>query len=1081
MQSKVDRNLAILKQLNEEVNQQLIFTPNYFDNLEDALNYIENNEEQHFLYDLYKHINQLFKQFLYDNHCTSTSLTPALKEMFQSQLQRSVKKLRDNDIIARKYSFSDKLQRMEEGAEKDYFEKDQVLLEKEIEQYFKINLSSALEILYSGQELEIQDNDLKERFKQRDALVDYRNQYGKDVLSQALGNNLEASEIANLKQKLNYFCQGLYLERMQVRVGQCGEHTSLALVKLLKGQRLDWDTTIEAICNDYYNHGLYDDNHVFLVINRDPNSDLTDMSTWGTEAIVFDSWKKLVFKASDYLSYRYINGGEQKNYSAVIFDNKDANFLRTLNKNDIYLQITGNTQFAKLIPLLIEENQLIAIDGEQFEQTNQLLNDLLKEVRPANFNLNIKFYLTTAGNQLIQTITGFQEPTIILHRELFNHTDDQALRAELRFALAQQLLTVKKYGVGINNNLSAPSLYELDREALNVSNNGDAVINYLRRAQQFYEAHKEEEPAQALPDIMRNILQEKALPATFEQRIKNLMTYFASDTTSLKETSFSGSLAAVRTEVAAIKPTFFYQENFEQQDSVVAKLNYLTERLSSLKEHELLPYELTEIPGIRVREFCQLLYSLTIDWSDEAQIQAVDKLINQAFELRVPGFDRIYVAIHQLPFSDSYYSHEKNLKALGPFKDLQDSVRNFSNAMDESTAKEQAKLFKSIYKKLSLHLFPTGGGRNHLATYQKNHQGMVPTGNERFFASHIGLHINWQGFDEKQALQLDNFLAWAKADKEGDIAELLWHLGITHPIVLSALPDNFKEAILVSDGIRTIEFSAPRHLKEEYPSHPGWLAMAVIQDGARHHQLVDTFQTSEPFEQQFIQFYDNNYKALRGAADSYVDGRKINLNNNNSTVRCLLTKFTEIALTGTPKDKALVKSFFLGRKDKRDLASLNMKATWSSLTLDSLYYQFCFYQRYAGQNFVLFSPNELIALIRDKHISDFPTNLLLRHLGLPYEDLTLECLAPFLKELNTRQLDSVAFNADKLVEQHIHTYGPYPLFSHETAQLLALTDINSHIDQKEILKLSISQAPSDLLFSQLKIKDLVTIYKAYEA
>ncbi|WP_419418532.1 hypothetical protein ACNVED_08175 [Legionella sp. D16C41] len=1084
MQSKVDRNLAILKQLNEEVNQQLISTPNYFDNLEDAFNYAENGEEQRFLYDVYKHINPLFKQFLLDNHCTSTMLTPELKEAFQNQLQRSVKKLRDDIIIQKKYILSaDEVQKMEEGTDKAYLKRSQVLLEKKIEQYFKLNLSTLLESLYSGQELELEDKDLKERFKQKDALADYREQYGKDLLSQRnLVGSADESKIANLNEKLNYFCTGLYLERMQVRVGQCGEHTALALVKLLKEDRLDWDTKIEAIHCDYYDRDLIDDNHVFLVINRDPNSDLADISTWGKDAIIFDSWKKEVYKATDYLSHRYMTGSEQKNYSAVSFDNQDANLLHNLNKNDVYLQITGNTQFDKLSPLLIEENQLTAIDREQFEQTNQLLNDLLKEVQPANFNLNIKFYLTTAGNQLIQTITGFQEPTIILHRELFNHTDDQALRAELQFALAQQLLTIKKYGMGINNNLSASSLYELDREALNVSNNGDAVINYLRRAQQFYEAHKEEEPSQALPDIMRNILQEEALPATFEQRIKNLMTYFASDTASLKETSFSGSLAAVRTEVATIKPTFFYQEGFDQQNSVEEKLNYLTEQLPSLKEHELLPYELTEIPGIRVSEFCQLLYSLTIDWSNEAQIKAVDKLINEAFELRVPGFDRIYVAIHQLPFSDSYYSHEKNLKALGPFKALQDSIMNFATAMNESTAKEQAKIFQSLYKKLSLHMVPTGGGRVHLATYQQNHQGMVPTGNERFFASHIGLHINWQGFDEEQALQLDNFLAWAKADKEGDIAELLWHLGITHPIVLSTLPDNFKEAILESDGIRTIEFSAPKHLKEEYPSHPGWLAMAVIQDGARHHQLVDTFQSDESFEQQFIQFYDNNFKALRGAADYYSGGGKINLNNDNSTVRCLLAKFTEIALTGTPKEKAIVKSFFLGRKDKRDLESLSMaKATWSGLTLDSLYYQFCFYQRYAGQNFSLFRSNELITLIKDKHISAFPTNLLLGHLGLPYEDLTLECLAPFLKELNSRQLYSVASNADKLVMQHIHTYGPYPLFSHETAQLLALTRINSRIAQKEILKSSISQAPSDLLFSQLEIKDLVTIYKAYEA
>ncbi|WP_131783442.1 hypothetical protein, partial [Legionella gresilensis] len=1084
MQSKVDRNLAILKQLNEEVNQQLIHTPNHFDNLEDVIYFLENGKDQRFLYYLYKHLNQLFKQFLHNNNTSITRLTLELKESFQTEVQHSIKKLRDDLIIQKKYILStDELQKMEEGTDKDILKAEQIALDKKIEQYFKLNLSNSLEILYSGQELAIEDNGLNERFKQQDALVDYRKQYGKDFLSQrTLVSSLDESEIANLNQKLSNFCTGLYLERMKVRVGQCGEHTSLSLVKLLKEHRLPWNTTIEVIYSDYYDQGLIEDNHVFLVINRDPNSDLADISTWGEEAIVFDSWKKEVFKATDYLSHRYMEGGEQKNYSAIKYDWKDAELLNSLIDNDVYLQITGNTQLDKLVPALIEENQLFAINENQLKQTNQLLNDIVKEVRPANFDLNVKFYLTTAGNQLIQTIAGFPEPTIILHRDFFNHLDDQSLRAELRFALAQQLLSIKKHGVWINNNLSSSMQYELDREALYVSGDGEAVINYLRRAQHFHEARKDEIPSQALPEMINKLVRGKSLPSTYEQRIKNIMTYFASNTVSLKEPIFFGSLEAVHTEVATISPSFFYQEGFKQHDSVVTKINYLTEQLSSLKEHELLPYELTQAPSARVREFCRLLYSLTIDWSDDAQIKAVDKLINQAFELKVPGFDRIYLAIQQVPFPKFFHALENKLKVLGPFKALQDTVNNFGNAIDQTAAKKEAKIFIRLFKQLYSHITIIHASE-YLADYQKNHQGKLPTGSDRFFGSQIGQKIDWQGFNEKQAYRFDRFLQWAAADKEGHIAEFLWHIGIkTHPLILENLSNNIKAQALSENNIDLIRFSTSNPLLNQYNLNWSRLAIAVIQDDTKRHQLVDTFQSTEPFEQQFIQFFDNNIKALRGAADLDESKKKLNLNNDNPTVRCLLAKFTEIALTGTPQEKAIVKSFFLGRQDKRDLKSLQVSTTCCDLTLDSLYYQFCFYQRYEKQTFSLFSADELIALIKEKQVYDFPPHLLWYYFALPDKEFTLAYLSLFFKELNKKELNMIALlNADKIINQHIDTYGPYPLFSHETAQLLALARINSHIDQKEIFRACLKQEPSELLFSQLEINDLVTIYKAYEA
>jgi hypothetical protein len=44
-----------------------------------------------------------------------------------------------------------------------------------------------------------------------------------------------------------------------------------------------------------------DGDHVFLVLNRDPNSDPSDPMTWGKNAIICDPWAKTVFPASEYL------------------------------------------------------------------------------------------------------------------------------------------------------------------------------------------------------------------------------------------------------------------------------------------------------------------------------------------------------------------------------------------------------------------------------------------------------------------------------------------------------------------------------------------------------------------------------------------------------------------------------------------------------------------------------------------------------------------------------------------------------------------------------------------------------------
>ncbi|OCH99478.1 hypothetical protein A8135_07295 [Legionella jamestowniensis] len=40
--------------------------------------------------------------------------------------------------------------------------------------------------------------------------------------------------------------------------------------------------------------------HIFLVVGRDPNSNINDITSWGPEAVICDPWSKQVYPASDY-------------------------------------------------------------------------------------------------------------------------------------------------------------------------------------------------------------------------------------------------------------------------------------------------------------------------------------------------------------------------------------------------------------------------------------------------------------------------------------------------------------------------------------------------------------------------------------------------------------------------------------------------------------------------------------------------------------------------------------------------------------------------------------------------------------
>lgn len=73
------------------------------------------------------------------------------------------------------------------------------------------------------------------------------------------------------------------------KIGNCGEHALVALHYLQKHQK-----SVRAEFAYMTNA-----DHNFVVVGRDPESSLTDSSTWGESAIICDPWAHQIYPASD--------------------------------------------------------------------------------------------------------------------------------------------------------------------------------------------------------------------------------------------------------------------------------------------------------------------------------------------------------------------------------------------------------------------------------------------------------------------------------------------------------------------------------------------------------------------------------------------------------------------------------------------------------------------------------------------------------------------------------------------------------------------------------------------------------------
>ncbi|WP_419418493.1 AarF/UbiB family protein [Legionella sp. D16C41] len=1050
-----DKLLQQLIALNEEIQKQLPYKPNAVDReghkLEDRLA-LE-------IYHLFlKELNQLGNTFLKS------------KEMNQSNLLLEITKKINNKINEIKIYLNNLNDPVSTSS----------ITQKETEQLklFNTRLLSLLELLnpesilkmlLSGESLQIINLNLNSVGHELAGLGEYRKNFSN------VAKNANFIYLGNLNNEVNEkiltLSEGNYLEQTKAKYAQCGEHVALALYKIIEREILTYDDEVAQIQIDYPSG----ENHTFLVINLPLDATL-DSKTWGEEAIFFDSWGNFVAKSHKDLYF--FNG----NYTITRYKRNDKELLDNLNKTAQLLAMTGNKDAKSLKQTLIEEHQLISLKDNNLAEPKELLLKLIEEVRPQYFTAPIKLFLTLTPTHLVTTLSGFSKPTLIVDANVFTNLTPEKL-GELKFSLAVNLVYLETYGTGTIHKISAASQFELDKQAWEITKDNEAAIRFLRN-EALYKVLKEDEAGLIIPSASQDMF---STTATIEQRIKNLMTFFAEKASIVKElnpgedkkpTPNRHVTSLIQYEDLSSyqklgNSSLCYQITFNDKSTTVDKINLLKEQLSSLKEQELLPYEMTTLPSRRVREFCQFVRRLTINWENSEEAAAIDDFITEAMQLRVPGFDRIYAALMQVDHDDFAYiiDRHQNYKPLGPFKQFYNAILTVTTSKDFNDIIAAATTYLELYPRLKNHFINENlrkYANEYLDQYRAEHQGSVPTGAARFFGSQVGTKINWPSFSNKN--QFSNLIDIMIKEKK-ILPHCLWLMGVkTHPDVLNFMPRELIESELAANHYST-NLRCPPFLSQYYVDARNLKKDIAIYFSQKHQLNISMFEKDLDFETQFKQFIELNEDALR-CPDS-ID----NLNCNNDAVNALLERFTIVALTGSTAEKEVVKSFFLGREDKKDLATLYLPYAHNllaRLNFDSPYFQFCFYQKFNETHFNLFTNEECIQLVKkfDRHHA-IPLECLINYFNIP-NILSLDNITLFFQKSKDNELELSYLD----ILQNFLQENKLQMISKDTAKLFQLIKNYYMFERDMELLTEISwTCPSQDRLSSISINDAIIIYQ----
>lgn len=965
-------------------------------------------------------------------------------------------------------------------------------------------------------------------------------------------------QTAETLDKSQYLQRGLYFELQRFDTGFCGEHASLSLVNIINGWMSE-DHRVEKVLIEYGD----EDNHVFIAIDRNQDSELNDMTTWGEDAILFDSWHQLVCYAKDIDKqgriYRsYPKGAE---WSSIEFTDEYEHLEQLRNMYTNFLA-TDSVAPEKREERIIEEYEL-----QEIPQNTVLmayLNKVVAGFYPDNMKYRIRFFCTKACNDLVQFIPGSHNPIIAIHYNTLSLLSNHQLSlTALEFVLVVILLQLKLHtSYASPATISHESQRTIDIKAMEYVNSTEACIDYLRAASAF----KQECPAGAfLIEVYErdfagiNIADVTQL--SYAERIKLLLAGIAAEILRpcSKDIEYpSPEFRASLVPLALPAPDSTVLE--PRPHSRTEALKRLIALLPDLKV-ELLPYEKEKIPSRRLRHYGELIKSLQVDFENPEESLLVDQLIDRAHELEIPGFEYIYYAFasrwgvegirelklviildknteeavestyhlkheantwslwyldkdknpHPIPVSEvrdleaylaKIMSDDKNiyidrrfiefllrqyegLRPLGFFKTIQKAITDFTLSKSYEEAMQRANELATLRTQYAMHCADDDlrirGFRLRDQWYKSPTEHRNKT-MPRVFGSDVGRSINWLGFDvagkEFENAPYIPFLRWLKQDKNPLFIETLFRLGLSNlEMVICDMTSEQLAYVARQENYRKFLFYGV--LEGQYRIFFRYnfdrILYLVAELKSEAHQLDDSMfsDTALSFEQAFIRYFDTNLPAL---IYPHLD-----FNKHHPAQLRLLKEFYRVAVEGTDVEKDVVRSFYYGREDKRDLKGV-LKG--HVIKYKSHYIEFICLQQFDDKPHQLFADYDLRKFLKLKHIGSYSHPRTLEEYRMIYRlppapslDDLLCTLLVFCEERRIKHFKAI-------MDQYVAEANRLVMFTPATLKLVSMYQHFSDKVLEALSKASWSQCNAwqlqsieiDVLIAHYKFCDFYTLF-----
>lgn len=946
------------------------------------------------------------------------------------------------------------------------------------------DIDAMIQQLCSHQPLQLADPDMEARYHLLNQCIEYREitqQQSLFVISDE--TQLSKHEPLNkvLRKKL-YYNKAIVLDRLQANSGFCDEHAVLGLYYIYKYiHTIDAFKSLEKI-NISYHQG---DGHTFLVLNRNPNSQLNDMSTWGDEAILFDAWNNLVVAVAELhdLPIFYLSFPKEAEWKVDITHSStvDSSICHDLQRLEQYFAMTEHLDPEQRKQGLMDEYELTPISEERFPNLHRMVTALLAKSRPKKFNPPIQFMLTFCGNLPVQVIQGFNAVTIALHVDIFQTA--ALTQGELAFGIKRALYLAKHYPTCTEETLPGALMQAINHEVISLDENAMDAMGYLNKCGKFVTQHTARVGNEFSFYHVRSLFTgDNDQCHDHPLQVKAIETMLAQDSELDQNKNHVELEAAVIAEAAACKRIYYFKDGFDQCSEGAGQMKYLIAKLPEL-HNELWPYEMVSKPSIRVRAYTDCLQRAVSKLSRDKEY-LLDEFVNAALALRIPSFEYLYYSLLQV--KKEY--NKQNLRPYGRFKELDKTIKAFKSArsFDEALRLSVAihtfdKEFANHYCELNIN--DKSMGHTHLF-YQAN--GRAPVKKERFFGSMVGAHIEWSGFDLNDSSHpWQHLIPFARKDKSRQILFALWRLNVVNdkavwqlltPAELKYLVSPKKDKLKKITACESFNINPINHVANISDLEYGLRARYLEYLQAEEVDL-SMWAASLPFEDAFKAFFDKH----EGMLD-------IDMNNptySSIAQYALLRKFAYAARRRDLNAIDVIKSFFFGRDDHRDLFKVMTNSACDEndhLCDKNEYVIFLLQQRFQDIQFDIFTTDEILSLMHSNRylcMTSLSSEHILSLFRVTANTITLSDVVRIQQAMTQYEVYSCEYH-------HIHAFVnrfKLGVFSESALELITflrekkLVGLISSIDKKVIQSFVWPDPLSMYQYEHIDIDYLIYLYR----